>query len=225
MTGESLRQTLRVVRAWEGIPLNYSTIGRQLDISRPSAKARVQQLVEARMAWLLHPLEAPGDNKARKSPKLYLNTSAGPPLPLSAAPGQRETRFRSRMIRTVRSLESARHPSSTFWYYGGYGKTHVELIVQTVTKRIGFVFIEDNRLSRRFWSYCRRVLRRGIIQGAFVLYPGHRIFFAADRLVVLPAEEFCEHYRRWMDACLGSSRKPLLSMVRTYNTVHAQHLS
>lgn len=225
MTAESLRQTLRVVRAWEGMPLNYSTIGRQLDISRPSAKARVQQLVEARMAWLLHPLEAPGDNKARKSPKLYLNTPAGALLSAEAARAQGKILFRSRMIRTVRTLESARHPSSTFWYCGGYGKTHVELIVQTATKRIGFVFIEDNRLSRRFWSYCRRVLGRGIIQAAFVLYPGHRIFFAADRLVVLPAEEFCEHYRRWMNACLGSSRKPLLSMVRTYNAAHAQHLS
>jgi hypothetical protein len=225
MTGESLRQTLRVVSAWEGRPLNYSTIGRQLDLSCPSAKARVQQLVEARIAWLLYPLEVPDDKKARKSPKLYLNASAGPLPPAEAARAQREIRFRSRMIQTVCDLESARHPSSTFWYYGGYGKSHVELIAQTATKRIGFVFIEDNRLSRRFWSYCGRVFRRGIIQGAFVLYPGHRIFFAADRLVVLPAVELCKHYRRWMNACLGSSRKLLLSMVRTYNTVHAQHLS
>jgi hypothetical protein len=225
MTGKSLRRTLRVVGAWEGMPLNYSKIGKQLGISCPSAKARVRQLVEARIAWLLHPLEVRDDQKARKSPKLYLNASAGALLPAEAARAQGGIRFRSRMIRTVRSLESARHPSSSYWYYGGYGKTHVELIVQTATKRIGFVFIDGNRLSRRFWSYCRRVLRRGIIQGAFVLYPGHRILFAADRLVILPAEEFCKHYRRWMNACLGSSRKLLLSMVRAYNTVHARHLS
>ena len=217
MTGESLKKTLLVVSAWEGMPLNYTTIGRQLDISCPAAKARVQQLVEARIAWLLYPLEVPNAKKTRKSPKLYLNASAGP--------GQREIRFRSRMIQTVCNLETSRNPSSTFWYYGGYGKTHVELIAQTALKRIGFVFLEDNRLSRRLWSYCRRVFRRGIIQEAFVLYPGHRIFFAADRLVVLPAEELCKHYRRWMNACLGSSQKLLLRMVRTYNAAHAQHLS
>jgi hypothetical protein len=129
------------------------------------------------------------------------------------------------MIRRVRDLEATRHRSSTFWYYGGYGKTHVELIVQTAVKRIGLVFLDQNRLSRWCWSYCKRVFNQGILQGAFVLYPGHRIFFAADRIVVLPAEEFCSRYRRWMNACLGSSRKLLLRMVRTYNTTHAEHLS
>jgi hypothetical protein len=129
------------------------------------------------------------------------------------------------MIRTIRTLETARHKNSTFWYYGGYGKNHVELIVQTARKRIGFVFLEENRFNRWSWSYCRRVFRRGIIQGAFVLYPGRRIFFAADRMVVLPVAEFLEHYRRWMNACLGSSRTLLIQMVRTYNTANAQLLS
>jgi hypothetical protein len=220
MTGESLRQTLLVVAAWEGMPLNYSTIGKQLDITCPEAKARVQYLAEARLVWLLHPLEARAAGKSRKSPKLYLNASAASLLPAS-----REKQFRSRMIRTVRNLEAVRHASSRFWYYGGYGKTHVELIAQTALKRIGFVFLEENRLSRWCWSYCKRVFKQGVIQGAFVLYPGHRIFFAADRLVVLPTEEFCQHYSRWMNTCLGSSRKLLLRMVRTYNNTHAQHLS
>ncbi len=220
MTGESLRRTLLVVAAWEGMPLNYSTIGKQLDITCPAAKARVQYLAEAHLVWLLHPLEASAAGKSRKSPKLYLNGSAG-----SLLPAGREKQFRSRMIRTVRNLEAARHASSRFWYYGGYGKTHVELIVQTALKRIGFVFLEENRLSRWCWSYCKRVFKQGVIQGAFVLYPGHRIFFAADRLVILPTEEFCKHYSRWMNACLGSSRKLLLRMVRTYNNTHAQHLS
>jgi hypothetical protein len=58
-----------------------------------------------------------------------------------------------------------------------------------------------------------------------VLYPGHRIFFATDRLVVLPADEFFHNYMRWMNACLAASRKLLIRMVRTYNASHAQHLS
>jgi phage pi2 protein 07 len=224
MIAESSRQTLLVVSAWEGMPLNYSKIGKQLDISCPAAKARVQKLVEARFVRLLHPLETGAAGKSRKSPKLYLNGSARSLLPTTVAHEGGEIRLRSRMIRTVCSLEAARNRSSTFWYYGGYGKTHVELIAQTALKRIGFVFLQENRFDRWCWSYCKRILRRGIIQGGFVLYPGHRIFFAADRLVVLPAEEFCDHYRRWMNACLGSSRKLLLRMVRTYNTSHAGHL-
>jgi hypothetical protein len=225
MTGESLRQTLMIVAAWEGMPLNYSTIGKQLNISCPAAKARVQHLVEARKVWLLYPVEASAAGKSRKSPKLYLDGSARSLLPATGTHEGSEIRFRSRMIRTIRNLEAARSRSSTFWYYGGYGKTHVELIAQTALKRIGFVFLEENHLSRWCWSYCKRVFKQGIIQAAFVLYPGHRIFFAADRLVVLPTEEFCNHYRRWMNACLGSSRKLLLRMVRTYNTTHAGHLS
>jgi hypothetical protein len=134
-------------------------------------------------------------------------------------------RFRSRMIRTVCRLEGARRRSSTFWYYGGYGKNHVELIVQTAVKRVGFVFLEENRFNRWCWSYCKRIFRQGIIQGAFVLYPGHRIFFAADRILIIPREEFFKNYRRWMSACLGSSRKLLIRMVRSYNTDHADHLS
>jgi len=225
MTGESLRQTLLVLAAWEGMPLNYSTIGKQLNISCPAVKARVQYLVEARAAWLLYPLEVPSaGTKTRKSPKLYLNGSAGSLLPGTGTQGQGESRFRSRMIRTVRSLEASRNASSRFWYYGGYGKTHVELIAQTALKRIGFVFLSENRYNRWCWSYCKRVFKQGIIQGAFVLYPGHRIFFAADRLVVIPGEEFFKNYRRWMNACLGSSRKLLLRMVRTYNTTHARNL-
>ena len=237
MNGKSLRETLSVAAAWEGMPLNYTMIGKQLNISAVVAKARVQQLAETRVLRLLYPLEVGAAGKSRKSPKLYLNSSAASLLPAtttrgglrgglrdrSAAAGQ--ILFRRRMIRKVCDLEAARNRSSTFWYYGGYGKTHVELIAQTALKRIGFVFLEENRFNRWCWSYCKRVFMRGIIQGAFVLYPGHRIFFAADRLVILPAEEFCRHYRRWMNACLGSSRKLLLRMVRSYNASHAEHLS
>lgn len=125
------------------------------------------------------------------------------------------------MIRTVCSLETARNPRSTYWYYGGYGKTHVELIAQTALKRIGFVFLQDCRFNRWCWSYCKRIYLKGIIQGGFVLYPGRRIFFAAERLVALPSGEFFKHYRRWLNACLGSSRKLLLRMVRDYNSAHA----
>ena len=233
MIDESLKQTLLVVSAWEGIPLNYSAIGKQLHISCPAAKARVQKLAEARVLRLLHPLQAGGAGKSRKSPKLYINSSAASLICDKSRRGTLRVRpavsphmlFRSRMIRRICELEAARNRSSTFWYYGGYGKIHVELIVQTPLKRIGFVFLEENRFNRWSWSYCKRVFARGIIQGAFVLYPGHRIFFAADRFVILPAEEFCRHYSRWMNACLGSSRKLMLRMVRSYNTAHARLLS
>jgi hypothetical protein len=217
-----LRQTLLVVAAWEGKALKYSTIGKQLDITCPAAKTRVQYLAQARLIRLLHALEHPaGRAKTRKSPKLYLTGAGRSLLPSTSRPARNRIPFRSGMIRTVCSLEASRSRFSTFWYYGGYGKTHVELIVQTPCKRIGFVFLEENRLSRWDWSYCKRIFRRGLLHAAFVLYPGHRIFFAADRLVVLPAEEFFTHYRRWLNACLGSSRKLLLRMVRTYNTTHA----
>jgi hypothetical protein len=225
MIDDSVKQTLAVAAAWEGKPLNYSSIGKQLGITCPAAKARVQRLAGAGLVWLLDPLAAKPAGKSRKSPKLYVERPARPLLPLAGLSGQEEDLFLGGMIRTVRTLETARYKNSKFWYYGGYGKNHVELIVQTALKRIGFVFLEENRFTRWSWSYCRRVLRRGIIQGAFVLYPGHRIFFAADRMVILPDAEFCEHYRRWMNACLGSSRKLLKDMVRTYNTANAQLLS
>ena len=255
MIDRSLKQTLLVVSAWEGSPVNYSMIGKQLGITCPAAKARLQKLVEVRAVWLLHPLEthprripaagaagaagaadaaraAGAAGKIRKSPKLYLNASARSLISTTVTPGDSRGRpaavpsilFRSRMIRTVCTLESARRRSSSFWYYGGYGKNHVELIIQTAVKRIGFVFLEENRFNRWSWSYCKRIFRQGIIQAAFVLYPGHRIFFVADRIVVLPVEEFCTRYRPWMNACLGSSRKLLLRMVRTYNTANAGHL-
>ena len=252
MIDRSLKQTLLTVSALEGLPVNCSKVGKQLGITCPAAKARLQKLVEARAVWLLYPLEIPSGSipaarttgttstagaagaagKIRKSPKLYLNPSARSLISAMVTPGDSQAKpaavpsiqFRSRMIRTVCTLESARRRSSTFWYYGGYGKNHVELIVQTPVKRIGFVFLDENRFNRWSWSYCKRVFRQGIIQAAFVLYPGHRIFFVADRLVVLPVEEFCSRYRPWMNACLGSSRKLLLRMVRTYNTTNAGHL-
>jgi hypothetical protein len=87
------------------------------------------------------------------------------------------------------------------------------------------VFLAENRFNRWCWSYCKRIFKQGVIQGAFVLYPGHRIFYAADRMVVIPREEFFKNYRRWMCACLGASRKLLTRMVRSYNTDHADHLS
>ena len=207
--------------AWEGKPLNYARMSRQLRVSGKAARAQVQQLADSGMIWLLHPLDvstlpAPcAGAKVRKTPKLYLR---------EAQPG-RENPFRSRMVRTVCRLEIERRRSSTFWYYGGYGRTHVELIIQTARKRIGFVFLEENRFNRWSWSYCRRTLRQGIMQGAFVLYPGRRIFFVADRMVALPGDEFFRFYGRWMNACLGSSRKLLSRLVRSYNTSHAEDLS
>jgi len=222
LNGESLRETLAVAATWQGVPLNFSTIGKQLSISCPAAKARLLNLVEADLAWLLHPLPAEvasSTHRARKSPKLYLTGSNQSPGPLAE-----EVRFRSRMIKTVCAHEAARNPSSKFWYYGGYGKTHIELILQTASKRIGFVFLQEPHPNRWCWSYCKRVLARDIIQGGFVLYPGRRIFFAARRLVILPTGEFLKSYRRWMKACLGSSRKFLLRLVREYNSAHSELL-
>jgi len=219
LNGESLRETLAVTATWQGVPLNFSTIGKQLNISCPAAKARVLNLVKADLAWLLNPLPAGIDSRARKSPKLYLTGSTRSPGPLAE-----ELRFRKRMIKTVCAHEAARNPSSKFWYYGGYGKTHIELVVQTCSRRIGFVFLQEPHPNRRCWSYCKRVLAREIIQGGFVLYPGRRIFFAARRLVILPTGEFLKSYRLWMNACLGSSRKLLLRLVRGYNATHAEQL-
>ena len=227
MKVNDLTETLAVAAAWEGKPLNYSAIGKQLNISAVTVKARVQELEKWQMIWLLPPLETTpagfpsSKTKVRKSPKLYLRESA---RKLMSTPGRSADPgilFRSRMIRRVCGLESARSRSSTFWYYGRYGRTHVELVAQTAVKRIGFVFLQDGRFNRRCWSYCKRIFTQGILQGAFVLYPGHRIFFAADRLVAVPAEEFFRNYRPWMNACLGASRKLLLRMVRSYNSAHA----
>lgn len=227
MKVNDLTETLAVAAAWEGIPLNYSAIGKQLNISAVTVKARVQELVEWQMIWLLPPLETTtagcpsSKTKVRKSPKLYLRESARKLMSTPGRSADPEILFRSRMIRRVCGLESARSRSSTFWYYGRYGRTHVELIAQTAVRRIGFVFLQDNHFNRWCWSYCKRIFTRGIIQGAFVLYPGHRIFFAADRLVAVPAGEFFRNYSPWMNACLGASRKLLVRMVRAYNSAHA----
>jgi hypothetical protein len=226
---ENLQPTLVVLKAWQGKPLNFSTLGKELGISYKAVQTRLRCLAESQLVWLLKPLPL----KGRKSPKLYLTETgeclwAGGPQNwcrgARIAPQSPALEFRSRMIRAVCSLETARSRASTFWYYGGYGKTHVELIIQTHLKRIGFVFLEENRLSRWCWSYCRKVFRQDIIQAAFVLYPGRRIFYAADRVVALPTGEFLENYRRWLNACLGSSRKLLQRMVREYNREYAHLL-
>lgn len=260
LKGDKISETLAVLESWQGIPLNYSKMGKQLNISCSAAKARVHDLVQSRIIWLLLPLQVRDKStskRTRKSPKLYFTKAGEALLPAAVVPGRSTQRiskpqtatqlhgrsrlalrplalkqadapsilqFRIRMIRKICSLEAARNPSSTFWYYGGYGKTHVELIIQTSLKRIGFVFLPENLLSRWCWSYCRRVFRQDIIQAAFVLYPGHRIFYVSDRLVALPTGEFFKNYRRWLNACLGSSRKLLQRMVREYNDQHAHHL-
>jgi hypothetical protein len=219
---EDLNSTWSILADWHGKPLNYSTLGKQLGVSYKSVQSRIRCLAENKLIWLLHPLpaeKAAYSHRGRKSPKLYLTASTQSP----GTPAE-EVRFRSRMINTVRAHEAARNPSSTFWYYGGYGKTHVELIIQTAFKRIGFVFLQQPHPNRWCWSYCKRVLARDIIQGGFVLYPGRRIFFAERRLVILPSGEFLKSYRRWMNACLGSSRKYLLRLVREYNSMHAELL-
>lgn len=219
---EDLNPTLSILAKWHGQTLNCSTLGKELGVSYKSAQNRVRCLAEMNLIWLLYPLPAEAatsTHRARKSPKLYLTGSAPCSGPLAE-----EVRFRSRMIKTICTHEAARNPSSKFWYYGGYGKTHIELIVQTASKRLGFVFLQEPRPNRWCWSYCKRVLARDIVQGGFVLYPGRRIFFAARRLVILPTGEFLKSYRRWMNACLGSSRKLLLQLVREYNTMHAEVL-
>jgi hypothetical protein len=221
---EDLGLTLSVLAEWQGAPLNYATLGKRLGISYKSIQKRICCLAEHSLILLLPPLQP----ATRKAPKLYLTEAAASLLssssgqPAASLPGAPEVGFRGRMIRAVCSLETERSRFSTFWYYGGYGKTHVELVVQTPLRRIGFVFLDETRLSRWCWSYCRGILKKGIIQGAFVLYHRPRIFFAADRMVVLPAIEFFESYRPWMNACLGSSRKLLLRLVRQYNTARAE---
>ena len=101
MTGKVLRNTVAVAAAWEGKPLNYTRMSRQLLVSGKAARARMQQLADAGMIWLLNPLDTSSlpascsTAKVRKSPKLYLREAqAGSVRP-----------FRSRMVRTVCHLE------------------------------------------------------------------------------------------------------------------------
>jgi len=223
---ENTDPILAVLSRWQGRPLNFSTLAGQLGISCRSARSRIRALADQGRILLLQPLPAGTgrlSGRAHKSPKLYLGASTRRSClpPAEAA----ELRVRTRLIGTLRRLESVRYPHSTFWYHGGYGKNHVELIVQRSKRRIGFVFARDDHLSRWCWSYCRRVLAGGLIHGAFVLYPGRRAFFAAARLVAVPTAEFLQHYGSWMDANLHSCRDALVSMVRHYNRVNAGRIA
>ena len=74
LKGDRIGEILGILESWQGIPLNYSKIGKQLNISSPAAKARVQNLMDSRIIWLLLPLQIEGKStskRIRKSPKLY----------------------------------------------------------------------------------------------------------------------------------------------------------
>jgi len=229
---EELQPTIAVLSAWQGKPLNYATLGRELCISASAAKKRVSSLAEAEIIRLLDPLPSERRHTC-KSPKLYFVPATDSPQPPGRPPelavcAMRAVRaaraalpFQARMIAAICRMERDLRPDSRFFYHGGYGKRHVELIVEAGAKRIGFIFVPQSPNSRRCWSHLKRAQAQDIIQAGFVLYPGRRIFFASSRLTIVPAAEFLAHYDRWIDACLRSRSTCLQRLARRYNTAQA----
>ncbi len=207
---EQVETTLAVLAEWHGRPLSFAAIGKRLAVSGQAVRSRIVELEESGLVWLLPPLPAAGPLRARKTPKLYVSTLSGSPAAVS------------NLIGAVCKKESSGNPSGSAWYFGGYGTGQVELVVQRGESRIGFTFLQEKLPGRRCFGYLKRVLANDIIQAAFALYPGRWSFFAAPRLVVLPAKELLDHYSRWTSACLRRSPQALHRLVRKYNVRHSR---
>ncbi len=205
MRSDHIETTLAALAEWHGRPLSVAAVGKRLAVSGRVVRSRIAELEEAGLLWLLPPLPAAGALRARKTPKLYLNALSGSPA------------AESNLLRAVCRKESSRNPPGSTWYFGGYGVGQVELVVQRGKRRIGFTFLQEKLPGRRCFGYLKRVLSNDIIQAAFALYPGRWSFFAAPRLVVLPASELLDRYSRWTSACLQRSPQALHRLVRRYN--------
>jgi DNA-binding Lrp family transcriptional regulator len=187
---------------YNGKPLNYSMLARHLGISYHTVKRRIEELQELGFLRLLYCFPKAREAHGRRAPMLFMKTNLD---------------FRTRLIEQIIACEKVRSSSSSFGYFQTYSGGHIDLILNTPRKRIGFIFSDSPYPIQHTWICLRRLCRRGWIDYGFVLYTGRRSFFPARKMVALPVGAFIPRYNRWLESVENLAHREILKMVRRWN--------
>ncbi len=160
-----------------GKPLNTAKIGRRLEVSRPTALARVRVLERLGFVRLL-PFLARGGRRM-----LYLRDGFD---------------FRAFAIDAIASKLSRLAPESRLCWWKTGRVRQIDLVVETDQQRIGFCFAASSFRYNRYWLPLRRALRRGVIQRGFSLHNGEWAYFAGPEIYSLPLSAFLKDAEYWV---------------------------
>jgi len=177
-------------------------LARHLGISYHTVKRRIEKLEKVGFLHLLHCFPEARQAHGRTAPMLCMKTNLD---------------FRMRLIEQIIACEKVRSSSSSFGYFQTYSGGHIDLILNTPCKKIGFILSDSLFPIQHTWICLRRLCRRGWIDYGFVLYTGRRSFFPARKMVALPVDAFIPRYNHWLESVENLAHRNILKMARRWN--------
>jgi hypothetical protein len=174
-----------VLADWNGKPFNTAAIGRDLDVSRPTAVSYVRSMQEEGLARLL-PFYGGG-----RRPLLVLSQQT---------PGC--------WVETIAGKVSKAVPESQFYWWKTGRCRQVDLIAEMKGERIGFNFLDAWIPQRKHWIALEKAQREGVIHRGFLLFQGEGAFITSGGVVVLPIDSFMQELGSWL-----SDRQPRKEIV------------
>jgi hypothetical protein len=190
-----LEALIRELAAVHGTAINYASIARGLGLSRYRLLQLVERLERVGAVRLLPSSGAQRGKRAVQGPVIYLRQPC-PLVPALVLPPQLV--FRSAMIEHLLPRERARCPESKAGHGCTRAAAHAALVLRTPRANVGFQFPEERFPGKRRWTGLKKCVRAKTLDFGFVLYPGDRVFFAARKVIAVPAGDFLEGYSAWM---------------------------
>jgi len=160
---------------WEmsGQALNVSAVAKSMEVTRPTARARIRKLEREDLILLL-----PGLNGGR---------------PLMHVKGTFAGRWASRVMEGIRE----RHPDASFFWWKTGRVRRIGLISQIGGRRVGFQFSEDVVQNKTWWPLVL-ARQRGVIQRGYLLHTQPRAFSIRKDIYGLPLYLFVDRPEDWM---------------------------
>ncbi len=178
----SSRCLATLLARWNGRPVNITEIAGFLRVSRPTASARIRELVRDGRVRLLA-FFGPGGK-----PLLFVRHLYGPGSEC----------FRSYCTEAVIERIKALFPSACFFWWKTGTVRRVDLLVVLGQSRIGFCFGDTRSRQKKDWHALRVCVRRGLIQRGFFLYRGCGAFHAAPMVIGVPLNAFLAETGDWI---------------------------
>jgi hypothetical protein len=159
---------------WNGSRLNLAAIARRLGVSRPTARARVEELEREGLVRLI-----PFFGNGRIL--LYLNESS-------------QGFWIDAIIKGMRQIG----PDSRFFWWRTGRVRQIDLLAATGGRRIGFCISESGFLQNRGWWPLQIGDQSGLIHHGYFLYPGDRAFKIRQGVSGLPLGAFVSEMEDWI---------------------------
>jgi Winged helix-turn-helix DNA-binding len=177
---------------WNGRPLNVTAIARRMEVTRPTARARLRKLESEGMIILLPCL-------GRGRPLIYLRHS-----------------FAGYWVHTIIRQILEISPEATFSWWKTGRVRQIDLIARFEGRCFGIQISANDQRNSAWWPLLI-ARRRGLIQRGYFLHAQTRAFTIRRDLFGLPLSGFAENLDAWIRCPFEALRQNNVRAFRAFS--------